>query len=439
MKRLMLTMSAFACGVAFAASPNIDAGSVSMTQSENRTAVVRYKLTGADAVVTFDIEHRDGEGNWRSIGVPIVSVAGDVNRVVTHDASAFKEIRWNARKDWPDRHFDDGSIRAKVTAWAKSSPPDYMVIDLDTFDETFYETADRIPGGIFDECYLTNKLVMRRIHAACETFVMGQQTNDAASATCEGAFIAHAPQHWVTLTNDFYIGVFEATQGQHKKLRGDGTSRSKATGDDRLPVDAISYQRLRGGITGETINWPATGTAVGQDLAVFRTRSGIDFDIPTEAEWEFACRAGTQSAFHDGSEFTAVNSGSATLGGIAWFKGNCPDDSELTDSSGLVGGLRRPGQKESNAWGLYDMAGNVSEWCRDWAGAYDLAAQPAVAPVGPSSGSLRIKRGGNWHGKGAYCASSARRANNPSYSVDASDGTNVWGNGYRLVCPATAK
>ena len=121
MKKLMIVVVALAGGLALAASPDIDASSVSMRVEGNRWAVVQYKLTGDSAVVTFDIEHRDGEGNWLSIGVPIVSVTGDANRLVEPDASSFKEIRWNARVDWPDQSFADGSIRAKVTAWAKAT------------------------------------------------------------------------------------------------------------------------------------------------------------------------------------------------------------------------------------------------------------------------------------------------------------------------------
>lgn len=439
-------------GVAvLAAPPVIDASSVTLSQVGNRTAVVRYRLTGAPAVVTFDIEHRDGDGNWSSIDVDFVTLSGDVNRLVQPDDSALKEIRWEARNDWPDQSFQDGSIRARVTAWDKAAPPDYMVIDLSDFSETFYETADRLPlGGLSNDYYRTNALVMRRIHAAGQTFVMGQQTRDSDSSTCEASFRYRAPEHWVSLTNDFYMAVFETTQRQHQRLQlvdGGGNKDSRDLTSVMQPVDAMSYNKLRGSVE-EGIDWPVTGTAVGGLLAAFRANSGIEFDIPTEAEWEFACRAGTQSAFYDGSEFTTADEGSATLGDLAWFCGNCVADSELTNDNGYYGGIKVPGLKRPNAWGLYDMYGNASEWCKDWAGAYDTASAPTIAPGGAASNAentvgRRIKRGGNWRGRGAFASSSGRRSNEVTYTVDAgnapSQGSATWANGYRLVCPAVAK
>ena len=430
-------------GEANAAAPAvIDASSVSLSLDGNRTAVVRYKLTGAPAVVTFDLEHRDQNGDWSSIGVAFDNLSGDVNRLVQPDASVFKEIRWQARRDWPDQSFQDGSIRARVTAWDKAAPPDYMVIDLDTFDETFYETAARLPlGGLANDHYRTNALVMRRIHAAGETFVMGQTTNYSEAVSCVSLFSpANAAQHFVSFTNDFYIAVFETTQAQHMKLC-EGNSRSKDTADRRKPVDGISYLRLRMASTGSAsdINWPATGSAVGGDLATIRANTGIDFDIPTEAEWEFACRAGTTSAYYNGDEFTGSNTGTPSLIDIAWYMKN-RDDGSITDDGGKIGGLKVVGLKEPNAWGLYDMCGNATEWCKDWAAAYDTTAQTAVAPTGPATGTARVKRGGDWYSLGAYAASSSRRSTtHTDYSVDDSSGTGVWANGYRLVCPTIAK
>ena len=430
--KIMAAFAATALAL-YAAVPVVDETEVSATMEGNRWMVVRYKLTGAPAVVTFDVEIRDGDGVWASVGDILKTCSGDVNRVVEPDESAFKEIRWDARTDWPDQRFNGGCIRAKVTAWAKGAPPDYMVVDLDTFDQTFYTSTNSLPlGGLTNSIYRTTKLVMRRIPAAGETFVMGQATNDAASVACAGQFHAQPYQHWVSLTNDFYMAVFETTQTQHVKLRGDSTANSKDTADPEKPVDALGYNTLRGS------DWPATMTP-GGILATFRSRSGIDFDIPTEAEWEFACRAGTQSAFYDGSDFADADIGSAELGSIAWYSGNCADDSELTNDNGYLGGLQRGGLKTPNAFGLYDMLGNASEWCRDYVAAYDILAQPALAPVGAATGSTRVKRGGNWHSKGAFTASSSRRGQDPTYTVDAANGGSVWANGYRLVCPAVAK
>lgn len=432
-----------ASAITAAAAPAVvDVSSVSLSQSDDGAVFVRYKLTGAPAVVTFDIERRGGEGGWSPMRVQPDDIAGDVNRLVQPDATSFREIHWDAGRDWPGQSFTNGMFRARVTAWDKAAPPDYMVIDLDTFDETFYETADRLPlGGLANDHYRTNALVMRRIHAAGETFVMGQTTNYSEAVSCVAAFSpANAAQHWVSLTNDYYMAVFETTQAQHRKL-GAASSRSKDTADGRKPVDGISYLRLRMAETGTAsdIDWPATGSSVGGDLASIRARTGIDFDIPTEAEWEFACRAGTTSAYYNGAEFTGPTTGTPSLTDIAWYQKN-RDDGVITDDGGKKGGIQVVGLKEPNAWGLYDMCGNASEWCKDWAAAYDTSSQPAVAPAGPVTGTARVKRGGNWYSQGAHAASSSRRSTtHTDYSVDDSSGTGVWANGYRLVCPAIAK
>ena len=417
----------------------IDASSVSLSLDAGGTAVVRYRLTGAPAIITFDIERRDQNGNWSSTGVPFENLIGDASRLIQPDASSFKEIRWDASRDWPDQSLTNGLFRARITAWDKAAPPDYMVIDLNTFEETFYETADRLPlGGLANDHYRTNALVMRRIHAAGETFVMGQATSNSEAASCVESFSpADASQHWVSLTNDFYMAVFETTQAQHRKL-GAASSRSKDTSDSRKPVDGISYLRLRMASTGTAsdIDWPTTESAVGGDLAAIRARTGIEFDIPTEAEWEFACRAGTATAYYNGGEFTTPTTGTPSLTDIAWYTKN-RDEASITDDGGKLGGLQVVGHKEPNAWGLYDMCGNASEWCKDYAAAYDASEQPAIAPTGPVSGTARIKRGGNWYSPGAHAASSSRRSTtHTDYSVDDSSGTGVWANGYRLICPA---
>lgn len=435
--------ASLALGAALSAQAAIDASSVSMTVANNKTAIITYRLTGDPAVVTLAIEQNDGNGNWSPIGVPVVSLTGDVNCLVQPDANNLKVIRWDAKTDWPEQSFPDYSIRAHVTAWAKGAPPDYMVLDLTNMEQRFYATTNNLPfGGLSNDHYRTNALVMRRIHAAGVPWVMGQGTNTSEAAACVAqSSPSSAGEHWVVLTNDYYMAVFETTQAQHRKL-GASSSRSKDTADPRKPVDGISYLRLRMASTGtaSNIDWPATGTAVGGDLAAIRTRTGIDFDVPTEAEWEFACRAGTLPAYYNGGEFTGTDTGTATLTDIAWYMKNRPVDGDIVNTDGRVGGLQVGGQKAPNAWGLYDMCGNASEWCKDYAAVYDTSVQPAVAPVGPATGTARIKRGGDWYSRGAHAASSARRSTTHiDYSVDDSSGAAVWANGYRLVCPAVAR
>ena len=444
MNRLAMAFAAAMAGIMAYAAPVVDASSVTMRQLPNRTVVIDYRLTGEDAIITLDIEKRDGEGNWASIGVPLRHLTGDVNRRVTKNSdenvNEVRKIQWAAAKDWPDQVIKDQSVRAKVTAWALTCPPDYMVLDLNTFSQFFYTSTNSLPYGLSNSIYRTTMLVMRKIPAAGATFLMGQATNTSMDVSCRNCFMpASAEQHWVSFTNDYYMAIYETTQKQNKMLRGDGNSNS-ATANDEAPVDAIAYVTLRGNV-GDGIDWPTTGTAVGGVLATFRARSGIEFDLPTEAEWEFACRAGTLTAFSNGENFHGTESGCVSLGDIGWYKGNFTGTAE-TYSNATRGGSQVVGQKAPNPWGLYDMHGNVSEWCKDYAAPYDVSVQPVVAPGGPTTdaGYGRIKRSGTWFTAGVYTASSARRSTTHiNYSLDDSSGAKVWSNGYRLVCSAVAK
>jgi hypothetical protein len=120
------------------------------------------------------------------------------------------------------------------------------------------------------------------------------------------------------------------------------------------------------------------------------------YGLPTEAQWEHACRAGTTTRWYSGDD-------EARLGDVAWFNKN-------------AGGQTHPvGQKRANAWGLYDMHGNVWEWCQDWYNAYYYKESPMDDPAGPPGGSIRVKRGGSWIDPARNCRSARRGSNEPGY------------------------
>ena len=160
-------------------------------------------------------------------------------------------------------------------------------------------------------------------------------------------------RHEVTISKPFYMGVTEVTQAQYEAVMGTNPSNFKGAAN---PVDGISWN---------------DATDFCKKISE-KTRQAVC--LPTEAEWEYACRAGTESAFSFGDDPSA-------LGDYAWWGGNSD-------------GTTHPvGQKKPNAWGLYDMHGNVWEWCADWYGEYP--AGPATDPFGPATGSgLRVLRGG---------------------------------------------
>ena len=136
------------------------------------------------------------------------------------------------------------------------------------------------------------------------------------------------------------------------------------------------------------------------------------FRFPTEAEWEYACRAGTMTRFYWGDDlnYTQINE-------YAWYKGN----SGATDN--YAGSTHEVGLKLPNAWGLFDMSGNVWEWCQEWYGSYSSNDQ--IDPKGPNSGIFRVLRGGDWLNNARYCLSADRNMNDPDIRYSACDGFSV--------------
>jgi formylglycine-generating enzyme required for sulfatase activity len=182
------------------------------------------------------------------------------------------------------------------------------------------------------------------------TFQMGCIMGSNQYTYCGG----ERPVHQVTLTTAFYLGRYELTQSQWVAKMGSNPSGYQ--GSSR-PVDSVTWNAVQGFLS-------ATGMR-----------------LPTEAEWEYACRAGTQTPFYNGS--TDDN----TLGTLAWFYYN-------TCQGGTGCGTRPVGGKAANGFGLFDMLGNVGEWVNDWYGNYTEDTQ--TDPAGPASGSYRVGRGGTW-------------------------------------------
>jgi formylglycine-generating enzyme len=193
------------------------------------------------------------------------------------------------------------------------------------------------------------------------------------------------PQHRVTITTGFWMGKYEVTQEQWQQIMGNNPSRFKGA---KNPVELVSWNDCQEFIT-----------------KLNQRVSGGGFRLPTEAEWEYACRAGTTTAFHYGNDLDSS---------MANFDGNYPY------GSGRKGQYRQTtvpvGSFQPNAWGLYDMHGNVWEWCQDWFGTYPSGA--VTDPTGPSSGSVRVLRGGSWRLNAGLCRSANRIRNPPTIRLD---------------------
>lgn len=250
----------------------------------------------------------------------------------------------------------------------------YMVVDLSSgASSSSYPVSylDAVPSGGWSDTYKTTKLVLRRIEPG--TFKMCGQYN-------------------VKLTKAFYIGVFEVTQRQYTLIMGTNPSDYKG---DKRPVEQVSWEMIRGNAT--TYNWPNVKT-VGSDSFAGRIskRTGKSFDLPTEAQWEYACRAGTTSLYNNGGNTEN------DLKKVGRYSGNTSDGKGGYSQHTVVGSYA------SNAWGLYDMHGNNWEWCLDWFG--DLTSN-VTDPKGPTSGGWRIFRGGSWYYYGADACQNTYRYN----------------------------
>ena len=223
----------------------------------------------------------------------------------------------------------------------------------------------------------TNPLGMKFIYILPGTFMMGSPANERGADDDE-------KQHQVTISRPFYLQATEVTQGQWKKVMGNNPSYFKGCGDD-CPVEWVSWTNVQEFI--KRLN-----LMVGSDK----------YRLPTEAEWEYACRAGTTTRFYTGN---CLSTDEANYQGNFPFFG-CPKG-KYKLKTGKVGGF------PPNPWGLYDMHGNVWEWCQDFKGEYPLGH--VTGPKGPLLGSSRVVRGGSW-GRGALACRAAKRNSIPPMS-----------------------
>ena len=231
------------------------------------------------------------------------------------------------------------------------------------------------------------------------------------------------PQHSVTV-GSFYMKATEVTQKEWREVMGSNPSYFK--GDDR-PVesvswfDAVKYCNALSKKEGRTPVYRINGESVTANW------SADGYRLPTEAEWEYAARGGTTTAIYTGSLTIRGLNNAPALDAISWYGGNSGYKypySEGYDSSGWSekqynhnkAGTRKVGQKRPNPYGLYDMLGNVWEWCWDWYGDYSSGSQ--IDPGGPSSGVYRVSRGGSWDYYGRLLRSANRGSYSPGNSTD---------------------
>ena len=440
MKRIFVSVLSAAFSVsAFALGPRIDPASVKLEQKFGaKAATIEYVLENSPGIVTVDIETnavanaaKDDPG-WVSIGGEnIQGLEGDVNKLV--EETGRRTITWNLFEGWPGQKVPKGSARAVVTAWATNAPPDYLVVDLAQDNHIrYYTSTNFLPyGGLTNVYYKRDAIVMRKIPAQAVEWKMGS----AAGSTFH---YGNEPQHDVILTNDFYIGVFMLTRGQVVKFASydwntkdpycmiDGQKawqygkiRCDGGGDptNAAPCCTTNWKFMRGEAA-DGYDWPANRHKVNPErwLGRARAKTGVDFDLPTEAQWEFACRAGTSTDTYNG-DFKKTNDDiEKVVKPIAWFDGS-------------LGGMQWSpvGEKIPNAFGLYDMIGNGCELCLDYYAADYGGVAKKYEPEGPASGSARTYRSCSGALSYLYATSAKRDNQNRTYY------------GTRLVCPIMLK
>ena len=272
-----------------------------------------------------------------------------------------KTITWDAGRDWPN-HFS-ANVRFRVTATDNGAPPSGGPPGMVW-----------IPGG---------------------TFVMGSPSSEVERFSDE-------VQHTVTVSG-FYMSRYLLTQGEY--LAVVGSNPSYFTTQDCLgnPINPDLNRPV------ETVSWyDATNYCYRLNVGEGRLGSGWVYRLPTESEWEYACRAGTTTPFHYGPNLL---SGMANFNGQYEYIGGVGTHN---NPNGIyLGRTTAVGSYAPNGFGLYDMHGNVWEWCLDWHGTYPTGS--VVNPRGPGAGPYRVFRGGNWGYNARTCRSARRDGGNPSY------------------------
>lgn len=396
----------------------------------NLKVTVNYTLAD-DAIVTVKV-HTNGV---RIAAKDLPFFVGDVSKPVVRGTRSFT---WLPQTGFEGLQITD-AVRFELTAWPTNCPPDYLVVDLRNGEPRYYPTESDLPaGGIGDDVYRKELMVFRHIHAAGRSFLMGSGTNEYGRVNNVGNN-CNEDRHEVRFTHDFWCGVFEVTQYQYWRCSDNawrGSALSNETCWATRPVQNLAYSAVRG------TSWPTSGfDGVGGILKKLRSVTGLRLDLLTEAQWEFACRAETTTGYNNGIDLSVgstdadsamtVDPALSELGRYGGNGGRNEDGASPTSRTLLPDdslGTARVGSYKPNAWGLYDMHGNVSEFVLDWADwkspswgglGFDLQ----IDPTGPTKAQCeqrsgwvqaRVAKGGCYLFSPRYARAAAKR-----YQADA--------------------
>ena len=436
MKNIFLKAICSAAALAAAdalAVPQVKDG-VKMEQSGGLVTIT-YELVGGPAIVTLDIQTNG------------VSIGGENLRCFSPDSAVWKKVSgddvhrivWRPDRSWAGNAAADA--KAVVTAWAPGDAPDYMVVDISVGAKPdtarYYPTEAHLPGGLLENPdYRTTSLVLRRMHAKGRRVTSGTVVELGRDAYYNGTDWNYDRENTRTAVfpDDYYIGVFEVTQAQWLLLGGRNTLHFTADGVGAMrPAEGMRPCEVRWNKSDTyyySTLWPEDPYATSW-IGKLNDRTGLDFDLPSEAQWEFAARAGhPEGELGDGTLVTNVST-------IADFPGCYSGNAE---NASAVCGSYAP-----NDFGLYDTVGNVWEMCLDWweqnpkdctswiNNSYDnpLCTVDGTAVGAGSSGSYTGKtviKGGAWNKDARYCRPSCRTT-----AAQNGGGSDC---GFRLVCRA---
>ncbi|MBP5320144.1 MAG: formylglycine-generating enzyme family protein [Kiritimatiellae bacterium] len=300
------------------------------------------------------------------------------------------------------------SIAFLAYNFGKVSGCEYLAIDLSGGPTaTNYPVLyiNEVPKEGWGEEYRTEKLLFRVVNPG--TFQMGSPTGEVGRA-------ANEDLHPAVLLDPYFIGVFEVTQRQWELVMGNRPSAFAEANDYATrPVERVSYSQIRGDGKGKA--WPHAGGVDAESfLGRLRARCAIKtFDLPTEAQWEFACRAGTRTPLGNGKQLGGADVDPSLGEWVRYRYTSGASDGNCAFDATAALGTAKVGASAPNAWGLYDCSGNVWEWCRDWY-RVNLGDQAAVNPAGAGNGFARVIRGGGWNSPAAECRSASRSSCAPN-------------------------
>lgn len=312
-------------------------------------------------------------------GVPTLSIDGTFQLKVTGSAGSFHTLLRGVNLD-------------RTQGWQV-----FTNVTLDVTGKAMVQVVAADDGSRFFKLFAREGLVA----IPPGTFVMGSPASEKQRSPIE-------TRHTVILTKGFWMGQYEVTQGEYLSVVGSNPSYfrngitttypdtgGRVTNDLRHPVEQVSWMDATNYCEKLTRRERVTGLIP----------AGYAYRLPTESEWEYACRAGTTNAF---------SFGTAIRGGMANFNTTCEYESSVgIEEKPLAGSIQRTvevGNYQPNAFGLYDMHGNVWEWCSDWYGTYSTAT--LTDPLGPKTGDTPVCRGGGWDNCG-YSSRAAMRAYAP--------------------------